>query len=99
MESSSWPDLDVLADLGVAVANHAIDGRDDLGVAEIQLRLIERGLGLGGLRLTGAGTSLGDGDLLGSDLGVGERGLRLTETRFGLLHDFLRGADAGLERR
>ncbi len=49
------------------------------------------------LRLTGTGASLGDGDLLGSDLGIGERSLSLAETRLGLLHDFLRRANAGLE--
>ena len=49
------------------------------------------------LRFTGTGASLGDGDLLGSDLGVGERGLRLAQTRLGLLHDFLRGANTGLD--
>ncbi len=95
MESSSWPTWTFCPSCALRCANHAIDGRNDFGVAQIQLRLVERGLGLGGLRLSCAGTRLGHGDLLGSDLGIGERGLSLAKAGPGLLHDFLGGADAG----
>ena len=94
-----WPGLQIIADLDIAHRHPTVLGRAHRRIGEVELRLIQRSLGVPDLTFELFHPRLRIPDILLHELGDLHLGLRLLDLAFPLFHAGIRLIDLLLRRR